>query len=100
MALPRSKHPPAPVDTRIVPFSDQCSPLCATLESVLTVIKSFAGGSRGGAYGFRPGYFRDLVSIDTNEPGYRILNSISRLANHSFNENLSHCSRDTPCASS
>ena len=61
-----SKHPPAPVDTRIIPFPDQCSPLCATPESVLDAINSFAGSSSRGVDGLRPGYIQDLVGMDTD----------------------------------
>ena len=96
----RSKHTPATVDTSIVPLPDQCSPLCVTPESVLTAIKSFAESSSGGVDGLRPGHIRDLVSMDANEPGYRLLNYISRLANHILNGNLSYSSLDTLFASS
>ena len=96
----RSMHPPAPVDTKIVPFPDQCFPLCATPEPVLVAIKSFKGRSSGEVIGLRPGHIRDLIRMDTNEPGYRLLNSISRLANHILNEDLSYWSLDALFTSS
>ena len=77
MAVLSSKHPPAPVDTRVIPLPDHCSLSCAAPESVVAAIKSFAGSSSGGVYGLRPGYIRVLVSMDANEPGYRLLNSMT-----------------------
>ena len=100
MAVLRSKHPPVPVDTRIVPFPDECSLLCATPESILAAIKSFEGSSSVVVAGLRPDHIRDLVSMDANEPGSRLLNSISRLLNHILNEDLSYWSRDALFASS
>ena len=92
MAMLRSNHPPVSVDPRIVQFPDQCSPLCAT--------QSFVRSSNGGVDGIHPGHIRDLVSMDANKSDYRLLNSLSRLANHIFNGNLSYLSRDALLASS
>ena len=89
----RSKRPPAPEDTRIVPFPDQSSPVCVTSESVLAAIKFSAGSSSGGVDRLCNGYIRDLLSMDANEPGYRLLNSIYRLPNHIVKRNLSHWSQ-------
>ena len=85
--------------TNFFPFPDQCYPLCATLELVQTAIKSFAGSSSG-VDGLRPGHIQDLVNMDANEPGYRLPNSISCLANHILNGNLSYWSQDALYASS
>ena len=94
MAVLRSKHPHTSVDTRIVPLTDQGSPLCTTTVSVIAAIKSFAGSSSGGADRLHPGHIQYLVSMDANESGYRLLNSISRLVNHILNVNISYWSRD------
>lgn len=78
----KSKHPPAKsineIEEQIPPKS--CS-FIVNEQQVKKKINSFQNGSGPGIDGFRPQFFKDMISKTAGEAGERVLKAITRFAN-------------------
>lgn len=78
----QSKHPPATAPTKIEMESplDSCS-FIVNEQQVKKKINSFKHGSGPGIDGFRPQFFKDMISKTAGEAGERALKAITRFVN-------------------
>ena len=89
MAVLRSKHHAAHVDTRILPFLELFSVMCDVQDSSgshqILCRKQQRRSRHTSSW-----HIWDIVSMDASEPGHRLLRSISLLTDHILNGNLSY----------
>lgn len=78
----RSKHPlPSRQLSFPTPPSDEDEHLLVTPGNIKKAIKSFACGSASGPDGFRPQFFKDIISISAGKEGADALSAITDLSN-------------------